>query len=317
MAKRKGRRAGEDTRKAGRPPGRPGGTGASPGKTASGPDPTGRSRDRSLETSSTQSSDRGSRAQPTRMTAARGNRQQADASRWLYGLHAVSAALANPRRRRKRFLATTEGLAAIARHLETPADGADLVDRREIESVLPPGAVHQGVALLADPLPETGIEDLLARCSERALLVLLDQVTDPQNVGAILRSAAAFGALAVVQPERQAAPVTGALAKAASGALESLPLIGVTNLARTLDLVQRHDFLCLGLDGDAALDIDGAPPADRTALVLGAEGTGLRRLTRERCDMLVRLPTQPPIASLNVSSAAAIALYARRPGRDR
>lgn len=314
MAKRKGRRAGEDARQSAPRAGLPAGSGATSGKTGgSGATQAARSRGRP---SGSDPARTGS-GQPGRTAAIRSGRQNADASRWLYGLHAVSAALANPRRRRRRLLATAEGVSALARHLGTPPEAATLVERREIDSVLPEGAVHQGVALLADPLPNADLDDLLQRCIGPTLLVLLDQVTDPQNVGAILRSAAAFGAMAVIQPERQSAPVTGALAKAASGALEVLPLVAVTNLARTLDLLQRQDFLCLGLDGDAAVEIDGAPHADRTALVMGAEGTGLRRLTRERCDMLVRLPTLPPIASLNVSTAAAIALFARRPGRDR
>lgn len=236
--------------------------------------------------------------------------------RWLYGHHAVAAALANPARTIRRLLATAAGHATLATHL-TGGGAAALaatppVDRTQLEAVLPPGAVHQGVALLADPLPEIDLSDLLQRAPAQALLLLLDRVTDPQNVGAVLRSAAAFGALGVVQPDRQAAPVTGALAKAASGALEVVPLVTVGNLARTLHQVQQAGFFCLGLDGAAATALDAAPAADRTGLVLGAEGSGLRRLTRDRCDMLVRLPTRPPITSLNVSAAAAVALFARR-----
>ena len=145
---------------------------------------------------------------------------------------------------------------------------------------------------------------------------MLDQVTDPQNVGAILRSSAAFGARAVIVPRRHAPPVTGALAKAASGALEHVPLIEVGNLERALQQIKQAGFWCLGLDAAAERSIAEARLDGRLALVMGAEGWGLRRLTAERCDILVRLPTQGPIATLNVSNAAAVALYALSCGRQ-
>jgi 23S rRNA (guanosine2251-2'-O)-methyltransferase len=215
--------------------------------------------------------------------------------------------LDNPRRRCLRLLATAEAVAAVA-----PYAGriqAEVVKRTSIEVLLPAGAVHQGLALLVAPLLDPGLDRLLREDGARSVIVLLDQVTDPHNVGAVLRSAAAFGAAAVILTERHAPAETGALAKAASGALEQVPLLRVTNLARTLDQLKTGGYLCLGLDGGAERRLDQVEARSRTALVLGAEGTGLRRLTRERCDILVKLPTSGPIRDLNVSNAAAVALY--------
>jgi 23S rRNA (guanosine2251-2'-O)-methyltransferase len=229
------------------------------------------------------------------------------ADRWLYGTHAVTAALRNPDRRPERLLTTANAAERLAK--DCPRARPEIVDRAAIEAVLPPNAVHQGLALLAAPLPARTLEDVLAAHPGDALLVMLDQVTDPQNVGAILRSAAAFGAAAVILPHRHAAPVTGALAKAASGALEHVPLIDVGNLDRALQQLKDAGFWCLGLDGSADRSIADGAPGGRLVLVMGAEGSGLRRLTAERCDLLVRLPTRGPIATLNVSNAAAVALY--------
>jgi 23S rRNA (guanosine2251-2'-O)-methyltransferase len=240
-----------------------------------------------------------------------------DAGPWLYGRHAVAAALANPTRRVRRLLALPEAAAELRALIGTakarlPADAPEILDRRGFDQLLPQGAVHQGMALAAEPLPAGDIDDLLDALpdgGEPHVIVLLDQVTDPHNVGAILRSAAAFAARGVVMPEHGAPPVTGALAKAASGALEAVPLLRVTNLARALDRLKEAGFWCIGLDesGDKILDEIDIP--GRVALVLGAEGSGLRRLTKERCDFLARLPTRGEPASLNVSNAAAIALY--------
>jgi len=234
--------------------------------------------------------------------------------RWLYGHHAVTAALRNPDRRAERLLATANAADRLKR--DCPRARPEVVDRAAIDAILPQGAVHQGLALLAAPLPGPTLEDVLAAHPGDALLVMLDQVTDPQNVGAILRSAAAFGAAAVILPHRHAPPVTGALAKAASGALEHVPLIDVGNLDRALQLLKEAGFWCLGLDGSAERSIADGVPGGRLVLVMGAEGSGLRRLTAERCDMLVRLPTQGPIATLNVSNAAAVALYALSQKRE-
>jgi len=242
---------------------------------------------------------------------------------WLYGRHAVEATLQNPRRKILRLLATGEtGMRleeTLAQRNATPPGGApqrrlpawESIEREALTKLLGPDAVHQGLAARVMALPETDIFDICDQARERkhASVVVLDQVTDPHNVGAILRSAAAFGALAVILTERHAAPESGALAKAASGALDIVPLVRVTNLARTLALLKDAGFWCAGLAADGETTLAKANLSGRVALLLGAEGPGLRRLTRENCDLLVRLPTQGPIGHLNVSNAAAVALY--------
>lgn len=237
-----------------------------------------------------------------------------DRQSWLYGWHAVTAALANPERRARRLLATAEAADALAAAglLAGPV-GATRSERAAIEAVLPAGAVHQGLALLADPLEEPSLHEVLMRLEGvgTATLLVLDQVTDPHNVGAVLRSADAFDARAVVLPRRHAPMLTGALAKSASGAAERVPLVRVGNLVQALGEMKAAGFWCLGLDaaGTEALPEASLPP--RLALVLGAEGGGLRRLTRERCDGLLRIPMPGAMPSINVSNAAAIALYER------
>jgi 23S rRNA (guanosine2251-2'-O)-methyltransferase len=225
--------------------------------------------------------------------------------------------LANPARIIRRIIALNE-TSGEARNLlvkaraETPAAGLEVVDRREFEQLLPPGAVHQGLALSAEKLPERDLDAFLADIPQDKtprIIVVLDQVTDPHNVGAILRSAAAFGALAVLVTEHGAPAVTGVLAKAASGALEEMPLLRVANLSRALEQIKQAGFWSLGLEEDAKETIGDIDLPERVALVLGAEGSGMRRLTREHCDFLGRLPTRSAMASLNVSNAAAVALY--------
>jgi 23S rRNA (guanosine2251-2'-O)-methyltransferase len=238
---------------------------------------------------------------------------------WIYGRHAVRAALANPLRRWRALLALApqeaEAQALVAGAL-APRRGAGatvrLLDRAGIAAVLPAGAVHQGLALAVEPLAEPDLDEVLRRlaaASGRQVVVALDRVADPHNVGAVLRSAAAFGAGAVLVARHGAPPVGGALAKAASGALERVPLVRVVNLARALDALKRAGFWICGLDEGAATPLVQLELGQRVALVLGAEGGGMRRLVRTRCDHLARLPTLAAQPTLNVSSAAAVALY--------
>jgi 23S rRNA (guanosine2251-2'-O)-methyltransferase len=233
----------------------------------------------------------------------------------------VTAALANPERRWRRLAALVgqedeaKALVAAAR-AQRSGDGVAvrILDRRGMAALVGEDAVHQGLALEAEPLEAPDLDDVLraAALATRAVVVVLDQVNDPHNVGAILRAAAAFGALAVVVAAHGAPPATGALAKAASGALELVPLIPAVNLARAIERLKTAGFWCCGLDERAPQLLAEVELGARAALVLGAEGDGLRRRVRESCDYLARLPTTPAMPSLNVSSAAAVALYALR-----
>jgi 23S rRNA (guanosine2251-2'-O)-methyltransferase len=193
-----------------------------------------------------------------------------------------------------------------------------VLDQSGFAAILPRHAVHQGLALEVEPLPEPDLEEVLRAgpASGRCLIVVLDQLSDPQNIGAVLRSAAAFGALAVVIPAHGAPPKTGALAKAASGALERVPLVRVVNLARTLDRLKGAGFWVCGLDETAPQPLSQLDIGERIAIVLGSEGGGIRRLVRERCDFRARLPTRPAQPTLNVSNAAAVALYELTRSRD-
>ncbi len=238
--------------------------------------------------------------------------------RWLYGRHPVAAALANPERRWRRLAVLPgqeeEGKTLIATaHATRRGDGEPIrvLDRNGFAALVSDDAVHQGLALEVEPLDTPDLDDVLRRAelAPRAVVVVLDQVTDPQNVGAVLRAAAAFGAMAVIVAAHGAPPASGALAKAASGALELVPLIQAVNLARALDRMKEAGFWCCGLDEHAPQLLAELDLGPRIALVLGAEGDGLRRLVRESCDYLARLPTTPAMPSLNVSTAAAIALY--------
>ena len=231
---------------------------------------------------------------------------------WIWGWHAVEAALENPRRGPpERLMATPER----ARQLEAKfgrLPALQVADNGLIAQNLPQGAVHQGVALRPAPLEEVSLEDFEARPG--AVLLMLDQVTDPQNVGAVLRSAAAFGAAGVVLQDRHAPKLAGALAKAAAGAVDRIAVAHVVNLSRALDELTELGWRAVGLAGggerDLAQALDGAP----TVLVLGSEGEGLRRLVAEHCDELARIPMPGGFESLNVSAAAAVALYeASRP----
>ncbi len=227
---------------------------------------------------------------------------------WLYGLHAVAAALANPARRLRRLVLTEEAEAALTTRLPSPWSlQPERVDRARLDHLLGRDIAHQGAALLADPLAPPSLQHVLERPGP---IVVLDQVTDPRNVGAILRSAAAFGAAAVITQDRNAPEETGALAKAASGALETMPLLRAVNIARTLIALKAANCWTVGLDAAAKAPLSGPSLAGRrVALVLGAEGEGLRRLTRETCDELAGLAMPGAMESLNVSAAGAVALY--------
>ena len=234
----------------------------------------------------------------------------ADAPRgamWLYGAHAVAAALANRQRRLRRLLLTEEAEAALTARAPPPwAIAHERVDRARLDQLLGRDVVHQGIALLADPLAQPGLAATLERAGP---VVVLDQVGDPRNVGAILRAAAAFGVAAVITQDRNAPDETGALAKAASGALETVPLLRAVNIARTLIALKAAGLWVVGLDAGGAPLSGPALAERRVALVLGGEGSGLRRLTRDTCDEIAGLTMPGAMESLNVSAAAAVALY--------
>ena len=228
---------------------------------------------------------------------------------WLYGIHAARAALANPQRRilRARLVEPVWLQLQDQFRPETPAQicPADLISQ-----VVPAGAVHQGIALLCEPLPAIDLDEFLAPPPSGARrIAVLDQITDPHNEGAILRSAAAFGFAAVVVQNRHSPPETGVLAKAASGALDLVPRISVVNIARALEQMGRAGLWRVALAADGEEDIRDALTGRDLAIVLGAEGSGLRRLVRERCDTSANIPMATEMQSLNVSNAAAIAFY--------
>lgn len=227
----------------------------------------------------------------------------------FWGKHAVTAALDNPERTIVRAWATREAADLMQFPKDLPLTLADAAD---LARLVARDAPHQGVVIEVEPLAEQWLDDLLPDAPEGSLLLVLDQVTDPQNVGAILRSAAAFGAAGIVTQDRHSPPEGGVVAKAASGALERVPWIRVVNLARALDDIGEAGFWRIGLAGDASQTLGQALGPPRIALVLGAEGPGLRPNTREHCDALARLPIEDAIESLNVSNAAAVALYAAR-----
>ena len=253
----------------------------------------------------------------------RGPRQE-EGALWLFGLHAVRDALANPRRRKRRLILTPNALQRLEETVAKSGVEPEISDPRKFSAPLDPQSVHQGAALQTEPLDWGGLE---AVCepdgpSDRPRVLLLDRVTDPHNVGAVLRSAEVFGARAVIAPHRHSAAESGALAKAASGALERQPYLRVQNLARAMSALQSFGYVLIGLDGAAPLTLEQAAETAADAplgLALGAEGPGLRQLTRESCDALARIPSgapegdgDAPFASLNVSNAAAVALYATR-----
>ena len=231
---------------------------------------------------------------------------------WLYGLHAVKAALANPQRKVRRLVLTPRAAEELGRD-SLQKIHPELAEMEAISRLLPAGSVHQGAALLCEPLPQRDLEEVLGAAAEgRRIVVVLDQLTDPHNVGAILRSCAAFAIAAIVVQNRHAPPESGVLAKAASGALDRVPYVEVVNIARTLEELGRMGFWRIALAADGEMILHEAAALSDVVLVLGAEGTGIRRLVRERCDSAARIPISNAMESLNVSNAAAIALYELR-----
>lgn len=238
---------------------------------------------------------------------------------WLFGLHAVRDALLNPARDRLQLVVTKNAADKLSAAIEASGMVPEICNPRKFNAPLDPGSVHQGAALEVKPLNWGTLEEVaLAKNDLPPRLVLLDQVTDPHNVGAILRSAEVFGANAVIGTQRHSAPETGALAKTASGALERQPYLRLRNLADTINELQALGYIVLGLDGTAEKTIEVALSNHMTrpvAMVLGAEGSGLRQRTKDTVDDLVRIDFASNFGSLNVSNAAAVALYAARPGR--
>lgn len=248
------------------------------------------------------------RGRAGRMQGGRGSGRGSSGATRLWGRHAVEAALKNPERSHRKLWATREGIASLDGELPANfpleyAQGADLA------RLVARDAPHQGLVLDCEPLAELWLDDVLEGDPARPVIVL-DQVTDPHNVGAILRSAAAFNACAIVTQDRHAPPESGTLAKSASGALEIVPWVRVVNLARALEDIAEAGYWRIGLAGEAETDLASALPAGPVALVLGAEGEGMRHNITQHCDALARLPISSAMESLNVSNAAAIALYA-------
>ncbi|CUH75839.1 23S rRNA (guanosine(2251)-2'-O)-methyltransferase RlmB [Tropicibacter naphthalenivorans] len=234
---------------------------------------------------------------------------------WLFGLHAVRDALMNPKRVKLRLVLTRNAAAKLEDAIAASGMEPEIHDPRKFKVPIDPQSVHQGAALEVKPLDWGRLEDVAIAAEGHLRLVLLDRVTDPHNVGAILRSAEVFGAQAVIGTRHNSAPETGALAKTASGALERQPYLREKNLADTIISLQKLGYLVLGLDGEAEQTIDEALDGKRDrpiALVLGAEGPGLRQKTKETVDQLVKIPFAGEFGSLNVSNAAAVALYAAR-----
>jgi 23S rRNA (guanosine2251-2'-O)-methyltransferase len=236
----------------------------------------------------------------------------------LFGTHAVREAWLNPQRQIHHLYITESALSAFNSAI-TRAQKAGLerpspyiVEKDMLSMTLPKGTVHQGIALVCDPLPECDIMDLIikAKAKSHAVILILDQVTDPHNVGALIRSASALGTDGMIMQRRHAPELTGILAKTACGAVDHLDVAYETNLSRSIESLQTHGFMVYGLDERGAINIGDIRATGHIALVLGAEGTGLRRLVSTKCDQLIRLPTSGAISSLNVSNAGAVALYA-------
>ncbi len=248
------------------------------------------------------------RGRAGRMKGGRGSGRAGAGNVRLWGRHAVEAALTNPQREHRKLWATREGIASLAGELppDLPVEYADVQD---LARLVARDAPHQGLVLECAALEDVHLEDVLDSRAKRPLVVL-DQVTDPHNVGAVLRSAAAFDACAIVTQDRHAPPESGVVAKSASGALEIVPWVRVVNLARALEQAAEAGYWRIGLTGAADSTLSEALPTGPVALVLGAEGAGMRQNIEAHCDALAKLPIGDGVESLNVSNAAAISLYA-------
>lgn len=236
---------------------------------------------------------------------------------WLFGLHAVRDALENPARERMRLIVTKNAADRLGDAIPASGMTPEMADPRRFPAPIDPGSVHQGAALEVKALDWGDVQQVCKPGGHASRVVLLDRVTDPHNVGAILRSAEVFGARAVIAPQRAAAPETGALAKTASGALERQPYLRVKNLADTMERLRDMGYFLIGLDGEADAELPAVlkGQTDRPiGLVLGAEGPGLRDRTKATCDVLARIPFATDFGSLNVSNAAAVSLFAAREG---
>ncbi len=242
-------------------------------------------------------------------------RASASETVWLFGIHAVRDALENPARERLRLIVTKNAADRLGDAIPNSGMTPEIEDPRRFSAPLDPGSVHQGAALEVKALDWGDVAGVCKPGGHASRVVVLDRVTDPHNVGAILRSAEVFGARAVIAPTRAAAPETGALAKTASGALERQPYLRVKNLADTMERLREMGYYLVGLDGEAEADLPSVLDGkldQPIALVLGAEGPGLRDRTKETCDVLARIPFANDFGSLNVSNAAAVSLYAAR-----
>lgn len=238
----------------------------------------------------------------------RPSRGKADADNFVWGRHPVIAALANPARKGMgRLLATADRAAELERDKLANGHRIEIIEVQALDRMLPPGAVHQGLAFKVQPMEGVALEDLAEPAA--GIIVMLDQLTDPQNVGAIFRSALAFGARGIVVQDRHSPALAGALAKASAGATERLPCARVTNLSRALERLADLGWRAVGLDGAAELTLEQALDERPTVLVMGSEGDGVRRLVAEHCDVMARIPMPGGFESLNVSNAAAVALY--------
>lgn len=236
----------------------------------------------------------------------------------LFGIHAVTEAWTNPKRHIHALYITQSAMDGFDKALKTAHDNGlkrpnpTIIDKGAMDHSLPQGSVHQGIGLNCQPLDDIDLDDIIRAEApkERSVLIMLDQVTDPHNVGAIIRSASAFGAGGMVMQRKHAPELKGVLAKTACGGVEHLSVAYETNLTRSIEALQEAGYFAIGLCEHTEESVSRLNEYPKLVLVLGAEGDGLRRLIREQCDLLVRLPTAPPIASLNVSNAAAVALFA-------